>query len=136
MVMKRVLPVVLLLVLALAGCKPDGSMAKKELQAFLDKSYPGVWKVDSVETINGRDVVVEGTPAYLMETRVQVTILRSLKPNSLADAVSALRSIFTGETWLVDLVGSVGEQKTTTMNLIFVKTDNGWVFRGPCSECP
>jgi hypothetical protein len=133
---KRVLPPLLLLLLVIAGCKPDGRTAKRELQAFLDKSYPGVWRVDSVERINGREVVFEGAPTYLMEARVRVTILRPLKPSSLRDAVSALRSLFSGETWLVDLVGSVGEQKTAVMNLAFVKTDNGWLFRGPCSECP
>jgi hypothetical protein len=40
---KRGLPLLLLL-LVLAGCKPDGRAAKRELQAFLDKSYPGVWR--------------------------------------------------------------------------------------------
>ena len=124
---------ILFLVLILARCgvgKPSESDAKAALQKMLDEQYAGVWRVDRVEKSNGREAQVEGTPAYVMDGVVHVTLLKDKTSFNVFQLI--------GPTiWLSDIGGKAGDTKQTRpLAMTWLKTDNGWNFvSAACVSC-
>jgi hypothetical protein len=125
---------ILVSVLVLVRCsgagKPSESDAKDALQKMLDEQYAGIWHVDRVEKSNGREAQVQGTPAYIMEGVVHVTLLKDKTGFSVFQLI--------GPTiWLSDIGGKAGDAKQTRpLSITWLKTDNGWKFASAeCVQC-
>jgi hypothetical protein len=126
--------VAICLVLVLVCCsgmgKPSESDAKAALQQWLDEKNAGVWRVDRVEKSNGRDAQVDGTPAYIMQGVVHVTLLQDKKSFNMFELL--------GPTiWLADIGGKAGDAKQTRpLSITWLKTDNGWkLASAECISC-
>ena len=77
-----------------------------------------------MEKLNGREAQIGGTPAYVMEVIVHVTLLKDHKS---FDVLQFFRA-----NWLAQIGGKTGEsRKTGPIELIWMKTDNGWGFVSP-----